>query len=280
MADRFEFTLGSVEAAVVGRAVNADVRRFPLRIHNLPIDPVRYAKLAILVHDELKRRGLSSDDSLHPPVRTALELFTEHQVSMSVTGRNARDEDLAMVAMSDGAQAVAVTQAPRSDTLRFSLFADEDLVSTVADFLPRVPAAPRGTFAVEHRPAPTMSAMAARRRAEEEAEAEETDAFGNLDVIGTLGPEPARRPRSRNDAERLGEIMSGERLGGGFLAATGLRRSGERRAAPPVGWVDTWQGRYLVETTTEANGTTVAIYRPAGASEVATAVRDVISNVY
>jgi hypothetical protein len=276
MADRFEFTLDSVEAAMVGRAVNADVRRFPLRIRNTTVDPVRYTKLAILVRDGLERRGLSSADMLHPSVRTALELFNSHQVSVSVTGWNARQEDLAMVAMSDGAQAVAVTQAPKSDTLRFSLFADEDLVFTIAAFLPSVPAMPGGTCTVEHRPAPTMSAMAVRRR----AEAEETAAFGNVDVIAELEPTPERRPQPRNDAERLGEIMSGERLGGGFLAATGRRRTGELRSAPPVGWVDTRQGRYLVKTTTAANGATVATYRPAGAAELAAAVRHVILSVY
>lgn len=276
MADRFEFTLGSVEAAVVGRAMNVDVRRFPLRIRNTTVDPVRYTKLAILVRDELERRGLSSADTLHPSVRTAMELFTAHQVSVSVTGWNAEQEDLAMVAMSDGAQALAVTQAPKSDTLRFSLFADEDLVSTIAGFLPGTKATPQRTFTVEHRPAPAMSAMAELRR----AEAEETDAFRNVDVVGQLAAEPNRRPQPRNDTERLAEIMSGERLGSGFLAATGRRRTGEHRSAPPVGWLDTGEGRYLVETTTAANGATVATYRPAGATELATTVRHVISSVY
>lgn len=276
MADRFEFTLGSVEAAMVGRAVNADVRRFPLRIRNTTIDPVRYAKLAILVRDELERRGLSAADQLHPSVRTAMELFTAHQVSVSVTGWNADKEDLAMVAMSDGAQALAVTQAPKSDTLRFSLFADEDLVATIAGFLPATRTTPQRTFTVEHRPAPARSAMAELRR----AEAEETDAFRNVDVVGQLAAEPQRRPQPRNDTERLAAIMSGERLGGGFLAATGRRRTGEHRSAPPVGWLDTGDGRYLVETTTAANGTTVATYRPAGATELAATVRHVISSVY
>lgn len=275
MADRFEFTLGSVEAAMVGRAMNVDVRRFPLRIRNTTVDPVRYTKLAILVRDELERRGLSSADTLHPSVRTAMELFTAHQVSVSVTGWNAKQEDLAMVAMSDGAQALAVTQAPKSDSLRFSLFADEDLVSTIAGFLPGTKATPQRTFTVEHRPAPAMSAMAELRR----AEAEETDAFRNVDVVGQLA-EPNRRPQPRNDTERLAEIMSGERLGSGFLAATGRRRTGEHRSAPPVGWLDTGEGRYLVETTTAANGATVATYRPAGAAELATTVRHVISSVY
>lgn len=227
------------------------------------------------MRDEVERRELSSADTLHPSVRNALELFNSHQVSVSVTGWNARQEDLAMVAMSDGAQALAVTQAPKSDTLRFSLFADEDLVSTIAGFLPSTKATPARTFTVEHRPTPAMSAMAQLRR----AEAEETDAFRNVDVVGQLA-EPNRRTQPGNDAERLAEIMSGERLGSGFLAATGRRRTGELRSAPPVGWVDTGQGRYLVETTTAANGATVATYRPAGATELATTVRHVISSVY
>lgn len=277
MADRFEFSLASVEAAVVGRAVNADVRRFPLRIRNTTVDPVRFAKLAVLVRDELERRGLCSGGRLHPLVHTALELFTKHQVSMSVTGRDAGEEDLAMVAMSDGAQAVTATQAAASDTLRFSLFSDDELVSRIAGFLPEVPAAPRGTFTVTHRPVPAMSAMAARRL----AEAAETDAFGNLVVVGMLETEPGRTPVvRRSEAERLGEIMSGARRGGGFLAVSGLRRTGERRSVPPVGWVDTGLGRYLVETTTEDHGVTVATYRPAGASELADTVTHIISEVY
>jgi EspG family len=280
VAERFEFTLDSVEAVMVGGAVKADVRRFPLRIRNTTIDPVRFAKLAVRVRDVLERRGLSSADELHPSVRAAMELFTEHQVSVSVTGRDAKEEDLAMVAMSDGAQAVTVTQAARSDTLRFSLFSDEELVSTIARFLPTMPSAPRGDFTVAHHPRPTMSAMAARRRARAEADAEEDDAFGNLDVVGTLASGPTRPAPRRGDAERLGEIMSGQRLGVGFLTAAGRRRSGERRSAPPMGWVDTGLGRYLVETTTDDYGSTTATYRPAGGPEVEKAVRQLISKVY
>ncbi|OLF18533.1 ESX secretion-associated protein EspG [Actinophytocola xanthii] len=279
MADRFEFTLDSVEATVVGRAMNADVRRFPLRIRNSTIDPVRFVRLGVLVHDELERRGLSVGGRLHPLVQTALELFNDHQVSVSVSGRTEREEDIAMLAMSDGAQAVGVTQEHGSDALRFSLFPDEDLVRRISTFLPAAPAAPQGTLTVAHRPARAVSAMAARRLAEEEADAEETDAFGNL-VIGMVGDGPRRRPSGRSDAEKLGEIMAGQRLGVGFLAASGLRRSGERRSVPPLGWVDTEQGRYLVRTTTEADGTTVATYQPAGAAEVQTAVQEVISSVY
>lgn len=279
MADRFEFTLDSVEATVVGRAVNADVRRFPLRIRNTTIDPVRFVRLGVLVNEALERRGLLVGGRLHPLVQTALELFTDHQVSVSVSGRDQREEDVAMLAMSDGAQAVAVVQPPGEDTLRFSLFPDEDLVHRIATFLPAAPAAPSGILTVQHRPARAVSAMTARRRAEEAADAEETDAFGNL-VIGMVGDGPKRRSTGRSDAEKLGEIMAGQRLGVGFLAVSGLRRSGERRSVPPLGWVDTERGRYLVRTTTEVDGTTVATYQPAGTAEVRTAVQHVISSVY
>jgi hypothetical protein len=280
MTDRFEFTLGSIEASVVGRAMGADVRRFPLRIRNSPIDPVRFAKLAVRVDEELTRRGLSSAGRLHPSVRTALALFTEHQVSVSVSGRNSRGEDMAMVAMSDGRQAVRVVQPPKEDALRFCLFSDEDLDYEISAFLPRVAGAPNGVLTVEHRAAPAMSAMARRRRAEEEAEAEETDAFGNLDVIGSLDAAPARPAGRASDAERLGEIMAGQRLGVGFLTATGLRRNGERRSSSPLGWLDTEKGRYLVRTTTGKDGATVAVYEPAGAAELQKAVQSLISSVY
>jgi hypothetical protein len=280
MTDRFEFTLGSIEATIVGRAVKADVRRFPLRLRNTTVDPGRFVELALRVDEELTRRGLASGGRLHPLVRNAFTLFVRHQVAVSVTGRNERGEDLAMLAMSDGRQALRVVQPPKVDTLRFTLFSDEELDYEISAFLPRMPAAPKGTLTVEHRTAPVMSAMAARRRAQEEAEEEETDAFGNLDVIGTLDAEPVRQAGRRGDAERLGEIMAGQRRGVGFMAATGLRRNGERRSAPPLGWVDTEQGRYLVRTTASADGATVATYQPAGSVELQDAVQRVISSVY
>lgn len=276
MTDRFEFTLGSIEATIVGRAVNADVRRFPLRVRNTTVDPGRFVEVALRVDAELTRRGLASGGRLHSLVRTAFTLFARHQVSVSVTGRNEHGDDLAMLAMSDGRQALRVVQPPKVDTLHFTLFSDEELDYEISAFLPRMPAAPKGTLTVEHRTAPAMSAMTARRRAEEE----ETDAFGNLDVIGTLEAEPVRQAGRRGDAERLGEIMAGQRRGVGFMAATGLRRNGERRSAPPLGWVDTEQGRYLVRTATAADGATVATYQPAGSVELQDAVQRVISSVY
>jgi EspG family len=280
MADEFTFTMGSIEASVVARSMSADIDRLPLRIRNSTMDPVRFVKLAVRVDEELTRRGLSTAGRLHPPVRIALELFSRHQVSVAVTGQNERGDDLAMLALSDGSQAVRVVQPPKQDTLRFTLFSDEEMDYQIAAFLPRMSAAPKGTLTVEHRPKVAMSAMAARRRAERELEEEETDAFGNLDVIGTLDDEPAGPPARVDDAEKLGEILAGKRLGGGFMAATGRRRNGEHRSAPPLGWIDTEKGRYLVRTTIEPDGRTVAAYQPAGAAELQEAVQQVISSVY
>ncbi|WP_275897110.1 MULTISPECIES: hypothetical protein [Amycolatopsis] len=60
MVFRFGFTLGSVEAVVAGRALGVDVRVFPLRISHTTVDPLRFARLAIRVHDDLEGRGLST----------------------------------------------------------------------------------------------------------------------------------------------------------------------------------------------------------------------------
>lgn len=278
MADRFDFTLGSVEASVVGRALGVDVRRFPLRIRNTTIDLDRFAKLAMLVAEQLESRGLSTSGTLHPSVRTALTLFSGNQVTISITGLDDTGEDIAMLAMTDGAQALRVTQPAGEDSIHFSLFADEDLVEQLSGALPMAPAARTRTLCVEHREGPARSATARRRQARAEAERKETDAFDNIEVVAKVDVPPSS-PGPRTDLELLREILAGERSGGGFMAATGRGRHGELRSASPVGWVDTSQGRYLVETT-QAEGVTTARYVPAGHAEVAKAVQHLISSVY
>lgn len=281
MSDRFEFTLDTVAASVVGKALAVDVRRFPLRIRNSTIDPERFARLAVLVDEDLERRGLSQSGKLHPALRTALGLFASFHVTVSITGRDDAGRDIAVLAMTDGAQAVRVAQPPGEDSLRFTLFADEDLVERLAAALPPAPAARGRILAIEQRPKPVRSAMARRRRELAEAEREETYAFGNIEVVGMVDsgqPAPGRGPST--DAELLREILSGERHGGGYLVGSGRGRRGELRSAPPVGWVDTELGRYLVETARDPDGTTAARYVPAGRAEVAKAVHKVISSVY
>jgi hypothetical protein len=280
MVSRFDFTLGSVEAVVVGRAVGVDVRVFPLRISNTTVDPVRFAKLARQVYFALEDRRLSVRGELNPQVRQAFELLGEHRVAVTASGTDVEFGDLALFAATDGAQALVIGQAPGEDTLHFSLLPDEELVRTVAQALPATEAAPGGPLSISRREDRPVSAIAARRQAEQEFDEEETEAFDSLQVGSVVR---ARGPVSRStgsDAERLEEIFAEPRLGGGYFTAAGRGRHGERRSVPPLTWLDTETGRYLVQTSTDGSGTFTARYVPAGFTQVAEGVRSLISAVY
>ncbi|WP_236795138.1 ESX secretion-associated protein EspG [Amycolatopsis sp. GM8] len=280
MVSRFDFTLGSVEAVVVGRAVGVDARIFPLRISNTTVDPVRFVKLAKKVYYDLEDRRLSIQGELNRNVRLAFELLRDHRVAITASGNDVRYGDLAVFAASDGAQALTISQLDGEDRLWFSLLPDEELVRSVAQALPDADPAPTGPLSISQREDRPRSAMAARRQAEHEFDDEETEAFGSLQVRRVVRGRNSASHSTESDAERLEEIFAEPRFGGGYFTGTGRGRHGDRRSAPPVTWLDTEAGRYLVHTTTDESGTMTARYVPAGFADVTKAIRTMISAVY
>lgn len=280
MAERFEFTLGSVEAGVVGQALGVDIRRFPLRIRNITVDPARFAKVAIQVYQRMENVRLSIGGELHPSVRTAFELLGEHRVSVTINGVDGLGGDIAVLTVTDGRQALEVAQAPGEDLLQFALFPDEDLVEVLASVLPRARPASTGKHTVEQRAQERVSAMTARRRAEVEADEEETDAFGNIELMGVVRARQSVAQRDRSDVGVLEQVLAAKRLGGGYIIANGHGRRGGLVTTPPLTWLDTEDGRYLIHTETRDGGSTAAHYVPAGHADVAKAIRQIIASVY
>jgi ESAT-6 protein secretion system EspG family protein len=280
MADRFEFVLGAIEALVVGQATGGDVRRYPLRAGNLPADPVRFVRVARQVYDALEERRLSVAGELHPGVRTAFELLAGPRVSVAVSGIDGLGADVAVLVVTDGAQALGITQAPDTDDLLFSLFADEELVEVVTGVLPPAPAATTGRHVVHRAAGREVSAMTAKRIADAEFEEEETDAFGMIEVKAVV--RPGRRPPAPkpSDVAVLEQVLAEPRLGGGHIAVTAQGRHGERVSGDPLSWLDTADGRYLVHTRTGEAGELTADYVPAGRADLARAIRDAIAAVY
>ncbi|MBE8518315.1 ESX secretion-associated protein EspG [Amycolatopsis sp. H6(2020)] len=280
MAERFEFVLEVFEALVVGRATGGDVRRYPLRAGNLPSDPVRFVHVARQVYDSLEERRLSVSGELHPGVRTAFELLAAPRISVAVSGIDGLGADVAVLVVSDGAQALGITQAPDTDELLFSLFADEDLVEVVTGVLPPAPAASTGRHTVHRAAGREVSAMTAKRIADAEFDEEETDAFGMIEVKAVV--RPGRRPPApkSSDVAVLERVLAEPRLGGGHIAVSAQGRRGERLANEPLSWLDTADGRYLVHTRTGEAGELTAEYVPAGRADLARAIRDAIAAVY
>jgi hypothetical protein len=213
---------------------------------------------------------------------------------VSINGIDGLGGDIAVLVVTDGAQALGITQPPGEDTLHFALFADEDLVDVLSGVLPAAEAATTGAQTVEDRPrAVAVSAMAARRQAEAELDDEETDAFGNIELRAVVQARPTaerarsarvRSARSRTQAEDgaevLERVLSGRRMGGGHVIATGYGRRGEILTANPLSWVDTEYGRYLVWTDSDESGTVSARYEPAGRADVGRAILNSISSIY
>jgi hypothetical protein len=276
VSETFEFTLGSVEADVVGQALGVSVRRFPLKLRNTTTDPARQIRLAALVAEQLMERGLSTSSALHPGVRTAFELFADQRVSASISGVDGFGDAIAVLVLTDGAQAVGVTQNAGKDELLFSLFSDDEIVDVLAGVLPDMPPASGSevTFRapVEHH----ATAWDARKAAERAEDEEETDAFGNLQVAGHVDvPRSGRRGFRAGDEERLREAMSARRLGGGLIEVSGRGGSGSRS----WGWVDTEEGRYLVLTERERDEHVIT-YKPASRAAVAGSFRDALARAY
>ncbi|HET6504537.1 MAG TPA: ESX secretion-associated protein EspG [Amycolatopsis sp.] len=278
--NRFEFSLSTVEASVVGRATGVDIRQFPLRIGPTSADPDRFIRLARQVYFDLTDRRLSLSGELHRFVRLAFELLAAPRVSVAINGSGDRAGQIAVLAVTDGAQALFIDQPDGGDQLWFQLLPDDELVQALVGALPPVAAAPGRVLTVAQQAGRQLSAMAAKRQAEAEFDDEETEAFGSLQIQEVLGSRSSSRNAGYSDREVLEEIMSGPRHGGGYFVATGRTRHGERRSATPVSWVDTGEGRYLVETTTDAAGTLTARYIPGGAAQLAGAIRQMISTVY
>lgn len=135
--DRFGFTLDPVELSVLRQAYGVRSRLFPLRLANTTVDPVRLAALTTAVDEALDKRGLSEEGQHITPVRTAFELLADHRLAVSVTGAPG---DLTVLAVSDGEQAVAITQRDE-EALRFRMFPAAELVSAIVEELPPARAA-------------------------------------------------------------------------------------------------------------------------------------------
>ncbi|MCP2238048.1 ESX secretion-associated protein EspG [Prauserella halophila] len=277
MFGSFEFVLGSVEASVVAQAFGVDIRRFPLRVRNTTADPGRLRTLAGIVSGTLAERGLLVGKDPHPNVRRAFELVGSHRVSVAISGIDDQGAEIARVVLTDGADALGVTQHHGEDDLEFRLFSDDDLIDVLTAALPAVPAATGPEATVRQGLPEYRSAFDVRKAAERAHDEEETSAFGNIRVVGKTAGRRSSRGAGESGEERLRRAFSGERRGGGQIVVSAS--SGEAAVPRSVGWVDTDEGRYLVHAG-EVDNEFVARYEPAGRTEVSRAIHGLVAETY
>lgn len=279
---RFEFTVDAVEAVVLGRACGVDVRQFPLRAPGVGHHPVQLAKLAGIVSDRLDEQGLSRRGRLYPQVRSAMALFGEYRASVALAGIDGKDEHFAFLGLTNGSQAVTVFQQGERDEWVIELVPDGAWARELAGILPNMPAGKRRRpLSVTSAPPVVRSANTARRVAEQARDLDETTAYDSLEIQSMVRP-PVNpfHGRTRSDDAILGEILGQRRWGSGRIVVTGRDTHGRTREAPPFGWLDADEGRYLVHPVAGLDGSVTTTYTAAGRQDVAAAIRAAIGLVY
>lgn len=277
----FAFTVDTVQAKVLGRALGVDVDMFPLSTVGMGYDLVHFAAAANVAAKDLEQRGLTRHGRLTPALRTTFGLFGGYRAAVAVSGIDGTGKDFSVLGLSDGSQAVTIFQYAGQDEWAIDMMTDDDWLPELVDLLPEQPAAPRGrpltiTTTVE----PARSAFREKRDADAEDDQVETAAFDNLEVQTMV--RPRRNPfhgRARDDSDVLTAILAQPRLGVGRILVSCRDRHGRTRQTPPFGWLDAEEGRFLVDTHSN-DDQLITTYTPASRSGLAQRIRAAIRTVY
>lgn len=232
---------------MVGRALGVNVWRFPFERPRLTADPARMASVVGDVVADLAERGLSRGGELDARMRAGFSLFGTARVSIGVAGADETGTRFAVLGLADGRDELIVALQDNSFTV--DLYDDAGMPGNVVRALPsvatdtrqptlRVPAAPAG------RPAPRS----------------DDDFFGAAGIGQRVMAAPTVARRG-SEVDAVARLLAGPRRGGGVIAIDGLLRDGGRGRGPRLSWVDTKDGRFLVEKQPDAESGKV-IYAP------------------
>lgn len=283
MAIQFSFALDRPQTALLGYALQAPVNRYPLVLPRVDPDPDRRHHALAVAIDLLREQRLFGRGSINPYLRAAFTLFGARQVEAALTGVDEDGAQFRALGLSDGRQALVVSQADGDDEVGFRLLSDDDWIDELAAAAPEMPAAAGRELVIEEDvalPAP-RSAFAARRADDATEDERETRSYEQEPIMSMVrAPSSPFHGRTRTDRDAATAVLSRERLGSGRVVVTGL---GRRRARPvttePIAWCDTPTGRYLLHSATDAARITVRL-RPGGTTALAGAIRAAVGVVY
>ncbi|NBH08583.1 ESX secretion-associated protein EspG [Amycolatopsis sp. SID8362] len=279
MAIQFSFVLDGPQTALLGYSLRVPVNRYPLVLPPVDPDPDQRDHATEL----LRNRRLAGKDAINPHVRTAFSLFGDCRVEAALSGIDEDGAQFRALGLSDGRQALVVSQVDGDDEIGFRLLSDDDWIDELAAAAPDMPAASGRELVVEEDvalPAP-RSAFAARLAVRAAADEQETRSYEQEPIMSMVrAPSSPFHGRTRTDRDVATAALSRERLGSGRVVVTG---HGRRRARPattaPIAWFDTSAGRYLLRSATDDARITVRL-RPGGTAALAAAIRDAVSDVY
>ena len=283
MAIQFSFALDRPQTALLGYALKAPVNRYPLVLPRVDPDQDRRRHALAVALDLLGEQRLLSRGAVNPHVQTAFSMFGGCRVEAALTGVKEDGTQFRALGLSDGRQALVVSQVDGDDEVGFRLLSDDDWIDELATAAPKMPAGPGRELVIEEDvvlPAP-RSAFAARRAEKAAADERETRSYEQEPVMSMVrAPNNLFHGRTHTDRDAATTVLSRERLGSGRVTVTGYGRRRARSATTgPIAWFDSAYGRYLLCSTTDDARITLRL-RPGGTSALAAAIRDAVGVVY
>ena len=224
MPTTFGLSFAAVDILAEGLQVNCRV--YPFTIPSFGEYADDRVRIAEAIKNDLVNRGLADHRRVGPEVTDALRMLTNHHVAVAVMGDVESGRKIYARAAVAGRKAMVVRQ--EDQMLKFELVRPEGLARTVAALLPPL------------KPGPGQSVTITRPVAHPVTAPDDE----NLSFR-----QPVSRAQTTNPAQLRGaeEMLRRKRLGSGHFAVTGRDRGGNTKQAPPLGWIDTDAGRYLVQ---------------------------------
>lgn len=259
------FVLSAVEVDILGQALRADVRQFPLQIPGSGETAWLRVQLAGMVEEQLRKRGLSRGGKLASEVSLAFGLFTRSRAVIAAIGTDARGQ-LRARAMADGTDAVVITQDEHG--LRFDLYRSPEMVLGTIRVLAWLDAAPGESVTIDN----AMSVGSALSRAVDD------EFFSSVSYTSAVRP-PGLRGAAGNP-ELVHSLLTRPRTGGGYFVVTGRDEQGREITAPGLGWLDIDLGRTMSRTETTADGRMIGTYTPADNNRIGQALAGLVRSVW
>lgn len=215
------------------------------------------AQLDAEIHTELAQSGLASESGVHPDLLATVEAIAHPELEYYgwVAGmHDGAPVDLSVLAGSGRGEAFTLVNNEAAGVVVLASVPARELLDA---FLLQVPhCAPANA-----RPLSVPKAEVDGRRGDRSHE--------DLTVMRSEMPDAAEQ-----DLTEFRRIMGLERTGGGQLYVAGRNRSGQRqRAEKPVTYLDTVEGRWLVEETPGA-GEPMLVAAPAGPDLLQSRIRE------
>lgn len=249
----FSFSLSHAAADILWEDLDLGSRPFPFDFPYLGDTMDQRAGIRKAVHRDLESRGLARQGRVIPEVQEALNLVVRGEYTVDVfAGLDARNPKHLLMARGGAIRDSAAVAVMDDRQLKVDLIHSSALLRAMVSLLPPAPAGTGHSVTV---PLPQEQAAPPRR---------EADYDGN-----TFTSAVASRTGGNPQLRLLESVLAKPRLRAGRYGIDVRDHMGRRASSPEVGWFDTDQGRYMMQTRKAPDGQSWITAAPADAHRIA-----------